>query len=197
MAEIGARRRTSEPTHFPSSPGAAELVAVKTHSVAKLFRAPPVENARTIQLLVERVDVKEDALEARIRTKGLASLIGTAAAWRKDGGMIQSAETRLHARGAHPDAVPASRRTQAHRRERRQPDPASNKPQPDGTLVKALARAWRWQKVSTSTRQSPKRRRHSPWSIATITCSGVAERVADAWDHAAIAPRRFAIQPRR
>jgi hypothetical protein len=73
----------------------------------------------------------------------------------------------------------------------------TTKPRPDSTLVKALARAWRWQKVSTSTRQSLKRPRHSPWSIATITCSGVVERVADAWDHAAIAPRRFAIQPRR
>ena len=36
----------------------------------------PAEQARIVQLLVERVDVQEDALEVRIRTQGLASLIG-------------------------------------------------------------------------------------------------------------------------
>ena len=36
----------------------------------------PVEQARIVQLLVERVDVQEDALEVRIRAEGLASLVG-------------------------------------------------------------------------------------------------------------------------
>jgi hypothetical protein len=36
----------------------------------------PAEQARIVQLLVERVDVQEDALEVRIRAEGLASLIG-------------------------------------------------------------------------------------------------------------------------
>jgi len=36
----------------------------------------PAEQARIVQLLVERIDVREDALEVRIRTWGLASLIG-------------------------------------------------------------------------------------------------------------------------
>jgi site-specific DNA recombinase len=36
----------------------------------------PAEQARIIQLLVERVDVQEDALEVRIRAEGLASLVG-------------------------------------------------------------------------------------------------------------------------
>jgi site-specific DNA recombinase len=36
----------------------------------------PAEQARIVQLLVERVDVQEDALEVRIRSEGLASLIG-------------------------------------------------------------------------------------------------------------------------
>lgn len=36
----------------------------------------PAEQARIIQLLVERVDVREEALEVRIRAEGLASLIG-------------------------------------------------------------------------------------------------------------------------
>ena len=35
----------------------------------------PAEQARIVQLLVERVDVEEDALEVRIRAEGLASLI--------------------------------------------------------------------------------------------------------------------------
>src|ERR671925_125064 len=34
----------------------------------------PTEQARIVQLLLERVDVHEDALEVRIRTEGLASL---------------------------------------------------------------------------------------------------------------------------
>ena len=36
----------------------------------------PAEQARIIPLLVERVDVEEDALEVRIRVQGLASLVG-------------------------------------------------------------------------------------------------------------------------
>jgi hypothetical protein len=36
----------------------------------------PAEQARIDQLLVERVDVQEDALEVRIRTEGLVSLVG-------------------------------------------------------------------------------------------------------------------------
>ena len=40
---------------------------------AELF---PAEQARIVQLLVERVDVQEDELEVRIRAEGLASLVG-------------------------------------------------------------------------------------------------------------------------
>jgi hypothetical protein len=36
----------------------------------------PVKQARVARLLVERVDVQEDALEVRIRAEGLASLVG-------------------------------------------------------------------------------------------------------------------------
>jgi hypothetical protein len=36
----------------------------------------PAEQARIVQLLVKRVDVREDALEVWIRAKGLASLVG-------------------------------------------------------------------------------------------------------------------------
>jgi site-specific DNA recombinase len=40
---------------------------------AELF---PAEQARIVQLLVERVDVREDTLEVRITAEGLASLVG-------------------------------------------------------------------------------------------------------------------------
>ena len=36
----------------------------------------PAEQARIVQLLVERVDVQVNALEVRIRTDGLATLVG-------------------------------------------------------------------------------------------------------------------------
>jgi hypothetical protein len=36
----------------------------------------PAEQARIMQLVVERVEVREDALEVRIRAEGLASLVG-------------------------------------------------------------------------------------------------------------------------
>jgi site-specific DNA recombinase len=36
----------------------------------------PAEQARIVQLLVERVDVQENALEVRIRAEGLMSLVG-------------------------------------------------------------------------------------------------------------------------
>ena len=36
----------------------------------------PAEQARIVQLLVERDDVREDALEVRIRAEGVASLVG-------------------------------------------------------------------------------------------------------------------------
>jgi hypothetical protein len=35
----------------------------------------PAEQARIVQLLVERVDVQEDALEVRVRAEGLMSLV--------------------------------------------------------------------------------------------------------------------------
>jgi hypothetical protein len=75
----------------------------------------------------------------------------------------------------------------------------ATKPQPDGTLVKALARAWRWQKLLgvdayASVTETPGalavvNRRHHPLRRrgASGRCLGPP----------AIAPRRFAIQPRR
>ena len=48
------------------------LLAEFTTVWSELF---PAERARIVQLLVERVDVQEDALEVRIRAKGLATLV--------------------------------------------------------------------------------------------------------------------------
>ena len=36
----------------------------------------PAEQARIVQLLVKRVDVGKDAIDMRLRTEGLASLVG-------------------------------------------------------------------------------------------------------------------------
>ena len=56
----------------------------------------PAEQARILQLLVERVEVQEDALEVRIRAEGLASLVAELRQQgERRGGMTQSAETRL------------------------------------------------------------------------------------------------------
>jgi hypothetical protein len=52
-----------------------------------------------------------------------------------------------HTLVVHPHAFPASARPQAHRRARWERYCAHLETQPDGTLVKALARAWRWQRM--------------------------------------------------
>ena len=39
-------------------------------------KPPLAEQARIVQLLAEWVDVREDALEVRLRAEGLASLVG-------------------------------------------------------------------------------------------------------------------------
>jgi hypothetical protein len=57
---------------------------------------------------------------------------------------------RLPRRGGHgsePDALSASRRPQADRGPDGTAIVPTSKPQPDGTLVEALARAWRWQRL--------------------------------------------------
>lgn len=51
----------------------------------------PTEQARIVQLLVERVNIQEDALQVRMRAEGLASLVeGAAAGCREVGGMTQA-----------------------------------------------------------------------------------------------------------
>jgi site-specific DNA recombinase len=63
-----AKREDDEITEREVTVRLAEFATVWS----KLF---PAEQARIIHLLVERVDVQEDALEVRIRAEGLASLV--------------------------------------------------------------------------------------------------------------------------
>ena len=90
----------------------------------------PAEQARIVQLLVERVDVQEDALEVRIRAEGLASLVGELRPGRRadgEGGMMSGVQTRLdgtHADRPDSDAASPPRRSQAHRRAGRHRDRA-------------------------------------------------------------------------
>jgi hypothetical protein len=64
--------------------------------------------------------------------------------------MIQSAETRLDG-STLVVRIPMRFRRRGGRKRIVAPDGSaivpSSKPQPDGTLVKALARAWRWQRM--------------------------------------------------
>jgi hypothetical protein len=111
----------------------------------------PVEQARIMQLQVERVDVLTDALEVRIRAEALASFVSELRQQRERmGGMIQSAETKLD--GTTLVArIPMRFQCRGGGKRSVAPDgsaivPAS-KLQSDGTSIKALARAWRWQRM--------------------------------------------------
>jgi site-specific DNA recombinase len=52
-----------------------EVTLLLTDFAAVWSELFPAEQARIVQLLVERVDVQEDVLEVRIRTDGLVSLV--------------------------------------------------------------------------------------------------------------------------
>jgi site-specific DNA recombinase len=61
--------------------GEDEITEREVHGSARRVRhglepAVPAEQARIVQLLSDRADVQEDALEVQIRTEGLASLVG-------------------------------------------------------------------------------------------------------------------------
>ena len=53
-----------------------EVTVLLTDFAAVWNELFPAEQARIVQLLVERVDMQEAALEVRIRAEGLASLVG-------------------------------------------------------------------------------------------------------------------------
>ena len=64
----------------------------------------PAEQARIVQLLVEQVEVQEDALEVRIRAEGWRASSASCARGREEGCMTWGVENEtgwLHARRAH------------------------------------------------------------------------------------------------
>ena len=112
---------------------------------AELF---PAEQARIMQLLVERVDVH-----------GWAGGAAQGRGARQPGGRAAAAaalqrrpevEARLEG-GTLVVRIPMRLGKQRGRKRILAPDGSEltppTKPQPDGVLVKALARAWRWQKL--------------------------------------------------
>jgi hypothetical protein len=108
----------------------------------------PAEQARILQLMVERVDVQEDALEVRIRTEGEPGR-GIAAAGREEGSM-KGVESRLDG-STLVVRIPMRFQRRGGRKRIVAPDGSelmpATKPQPDGALLKALSRAWRWQRM--------------------------------------------------
>jgi hypothetical protein len=116
----------------------------------ELFTA---KQARIVQLLVERIDVQTDGLEVRIRAEGLGKPDRGVAPERRadgEGGVTSGVQTRLDGTTLVV-RIPIRFQRRGGRKRIVAPDgtaivPAS-KPRPDGTLVKALARAWRWRRT--------------------------------------------------
>ena len=123
----------------------------RSASPARQRAAVPGGAGRIVQLLVGRGHVQEDALEVRIRAEGLASLVGEL---RQQGGrksgMIRNTLTRLDG-SMLVVRIPMRFQRRGGRKRIVAPDgselASATRPQPDGTLVKALARAWRWQRM--------------------------------------------------
>ena len=84
----------------------------------------PAEQARIVQLLVERVDVSPDGVDIRLRTEGLTNLVADLRAIRPEpeGGVMAEAEAqrrRPHHHRAGADFDPQARRPEARPRARR------------------------------------------------------------------------------
>jgi hypothetical protein len=107
----------------------------------------PAEQARIVALLVERVDIGTDGLNVRLRVDGLGGLAREMLA----GGIGGSRMTR----GAPiPDTVtlhvPFRIVKRGGRKEMQLPEGATQPRRTDNTLVKALARAFRWKRMLES-----------------------------------------------
>ena len=85
----------------------------------------PAEQARIVQLLVERVDVSPDGVDIRLRTEGLANLVADLRAIRPgipEGSVMDRAEGQQrwpHHHRARADFDPEARRPKARARARR------------------------------------------------------------------------------
>ena len=100
---------------------------------------------------VERVDLLEKRARGADQGRGAREPARrAAAAGRKDGGMILGTEARLDG-STLVVRIPLRFQRRGGRKRIVAPDGSaivpSSKPQPDGTLIKALARAWRWQRM--------------------------------------------------
>jgi hypothetical protein len=107
----------------------------------------PAEQARIVALLVERVDIGTDGLNVRLRVDGLGGLAREMLA----GGIGRSGMTRAT---PIPETVtlhvPFRVVKRGGRKEMQLPEGATQPRRTDNTLVKALARAFRWKRMLES-----------------------------------------------
>jgi hypothetical protein len=107
----------------------------------------PAEQARIVQLLVERVDLGEDGIACRFASRALRPRAGVRR-WCEESGMTAAPTVTVRApfairkRGGRkvivtPDGAAA-------------PQPEARPPRIDNALVKALARAFRWRRMLES-----------------------------------------------
>ena len=107
----------------------------------------PAEQARIVQLLVERVDVRMHGVEVRLRPNGLAGLVREVAGGRRAAAMKRAT---VSADGETITVhIPLTFRKRGGRKLVVTPDGAAWAPRPrvDNAMVKALARAFRWRKM--------------------------------------------------
>ena len=137
------RRRAPTPTTSPKADARAALQQLDP-LWDELF---PAEQARIVALLVERVDIGTDGLNVRLRVDGLGGLAREMLA----GGIGEASMTRgtpipetvtLH--------VPFRVVKRGGRKEMQLPEGAAQPRRADSTLVKALARAFRWKRMLES-----------------------------------------------
>jgi site-specific DNA recombinase len=76
LTDPGSRTRPRPEIRVRASPSKRSADGPAFGLVTVWSELFPAEQARIVHLLVERVDVREDALEVRIRAEGLASLVG-------------------------------------------------------------------------------------------------------------------------
>lgn len=103
----------------------------------------PAEQARIVALLVERIDIGINGLNVRLRVNGLANLAREMlAGWRHGARRMTRATPIPETVTLH---VPFRVVKRGGRKEMQlPPNAASSRPPIDNTLIKALARAFRW-----------------------------------------------------
>ena len=114
----------------------------------------PAEQARIVQLLVERVDVSPDGVDIRLRTEGLSNLTAELDAVRPEPKGSVMAKPKIKSDGRTITVrVPISIRKRGGRKVVLAPDGTVHDPrkllcqQVDNAMVKAIARAFRWREM--------------------------------------------------